>query len=181
VIAAIAEALKALGGQYFFVQLESKTRHLQKQGQKRQAPGGDSPFSEYASGAAGGASAMSMLEDLQGRYTEALNEIITDEEKAVKAHADLLKRNAQFIADTTADKNGKIANRRVLINTLSENKEDMKSNLVELHQVAKYLQDLRPSCDDIRTTFEERKKRREAEIAALKEALEVISDPSMMG
>lgn len=178
VIAAIGEALKALSGQYGFIQLKTKTHSLQKQ---RQEPGGGMPFSEYASGAGSGGSAMSMLEDLQGRYTEALNELISDEEKAIKAHAELLKRNAQFVADSTADKNAKIANRRALLGNLSEQKEDMKSNLVELHQVAKYLQDLRPSCDDIRTTYEERKKRREAEIAALKEALEVISDPSMMG
>merc|ERR1719465_66038 len=118
-----------------------------------------------------------MLEDLQGRYTEALNELISDEEKAIKAHAELLKRNAQFIADTTADKNAKISNRRALLNNLAENKEDMKSNLIELHQVAKYLQDLRPSCDDIRSTYEERKKRREAEISALKEALAILTNP----
>ena len=35
---------------------------------------------------------------------------------------------------------------------------------LELQQVNQYLQDLRPSYDDIRSTFEERKKRREAEI-----------------
>ena len=45
----------------------------------------------------------------------------------------------------------------------------------------KYLQDLRPSCDDIRSTFEERKKRREAEIAALKEALEVRARGARLG
>lgn len=183
VLAAIAEAVKALGGQYGFLQLHAKThamRDTAKHQQKRQAPGA-SPFSEYASGAGSGGSALSMLEDLSGRYTEALNEIISDEEKAVKAHAALLKRNAQFIADCTADRDAKVSERRAKLNELGQAKEDMKSNLVELHEVAKYLMDLRPSCDDIRSTFEERKKRREAEIAALKEALEVISDPSMMG
>merc|ERR1719388_632291 len=119
---------------------------------------------------------MGMLEDLLQRYTVALEELIRDEETAQKLHEDLLKRNAQFIAETTATKNAKISERRTLINQISEEKATMKVNLVELHQVSKYLQDLRPSCDDIRSTFEERKKRREAEIAALKEALEVISD-----
>jgi septal ring factor EnvC (AmiA/AmiB activator) len=59
VISAIGEALKALGGQYGFIQLKSKTHH--KNQQKRQEPGGDSPFADYASGSAGGGSAMSML------------------------------------------------------------------------------------------------------------------------
>ena len=49
-----------------------------------------------------------------------------------------------------------------------------------LAEVNQYIADLRPSCDDIRVSFEERKKRREAEIAALKETLSVLEDPSMM-
>jgi hypothetical protein len=164
VIGAIQQAIAALTGQYSFVQL--KTRQ--------------SPFSDYKSGASGAGSAMEMLEDLQTRYTETLTKLTTEEEEAQAAHEDLLKRNAQFLAETTAAKNSKLSERRRQINQLSSDKADMKTNLIELHDVSKYLQDLRPSCDDIRTTYEERKKRREAEIAALKEALEVLSDPSMM-
>merc|ERR1719265_2446111 len=171
VLAAIAAALRVLGGQYGFLQVHAKTQTMRNAAthhQKRQAPGA-SPFSDYASGAGSGGSAMTMLEDLSGRYTQALNELISSEEAAVKAHEALLKRNAKFITDATADRDGKISERRAKLNELATAKEDMKSNLVELHQVAKYLQDLRPSCDDIRSTFEERKKRREAEIAALRE------------
>merc|ERR1719359_1429350 len=166
VIAAIQTAIKALTGQYALIQVKT-TSH-------------QSPFSEYKSGGAGAGSAMEMLEDLQTRYTEALTSLVTEEEEAQAAHEDLLKRNAQFLAETTATRNAKLAERRRQINELASDKEDMKVNLVELHDVSKYLQDLRPSCDDIRTTYEERKKRREAEISALKEALEVLSDPSMM-
>jgi len=168
VIGAIQQAIAALTGQYSLVQVKTSA-HRQ------------SPFSEYKSGGAGAGSAMEMLEDLQTRYTEALTKLTTEEEEAQAAHEDLLKRNAQFLAETTATKNAKLAERRRQINQLASDKADMKTSLIELHDVSKYLQDLRPSCDDIRTTYEERKKRREAEIAALKEALEVLSDPSMMG
>jgi len=167
VISAIQLAIKALTGQYALVQTKTSV-HRQ------------SPFSEYKSGSGGAGSAMEMLEDLQTRYTAALTKLITEEEEAQAAHEDLLKRNAQFLAETTATRNAKLAERRRLINELASDKEDMKTNLLELHDVSKYLQDLRPSCDDIRTTYEERKKRREAEISALKEALAVLSDPSMM-
>jgi len=167
VITAIQAALKALTGQYALLQVHTTARR-------------QSPFSEYKSGGAGAGGAMEMLEDLQTRYTEALTQLITDEEESQKAHEDLLKQNAQFLAETTATKNSKLSERRRQINTLANDKEDMKTNLVELHDISKYLQDLRPSCDDIRTTYEEKKKRREAEISALKEALEVLSDPSMM-
>jgi len=172
VIAAINQALAALSGQYGFLQISSS--HQVKQ------PGelGSTPFAAYKSGDSMGGGAMAMLEDLLGKYTEALEQLIIEEEQAVKAHEELLKRNAKFIADTTADKNSKISERRGLINDIGDDKMSMKTNLIELHEVSKYLQDLRPACDDIRSTFEERAQRREAEISALKQALQVISDPT---
>eukprot|EP00746_Dinoflagellata_sp_MGD_P074930 gnl/MRDRNA2_/MRDRNA2_30201_c0_seq1.p1 gnl/MRDRNA2_/MRDRNA2_30201_c0~~gnl/MRDRNA2_/MRDRNA2_30201_c0_seq1.p1 ORF type:complete len:734 (+),score=225.85 gnl/MRDRNA2_/MRDRNA2_30201_c0_seq1:133-2334(+) len=166
VIKAIEFALEALSGQYGFIQLRSRTNQ--------------SPFSEYQSGAGGAGSAMEMLQDLNEKYTAALQTLTADEQKAQKEHDALVAKNEQFIAETTNDRNNKLAERRKLINDIHDAKTEMKDNLIELHQVSKYLQDLRPSCDDIRSTYEERKKRREAEIAALKEALEVISDPSSM-
>jgi len=128
----------------------------------------------------GATSALELLQDLLNRYTAALQEILHAEEVAQKAHDDLVKRNTQFVKETTDMMNGKIGERRAIINQLADSKLDMKTNLIELHEVSNYLNDLRSSCDDIRSTYEERKARREAEITALKEALEVISDPSMM-
>ena len=46
-----------------------------------------------------------------------------------------------------------------LYQKLKRQKSELRQNMVELHEASKYLQDLRPSCDDIRSTFEERKKR----------------------
>jgi hypothetical protein len=170
VIGALQSAIKALTGQFGFIQSFVQVKSVHRQ----------SPFGAYQSGGAGAGSALEMLEDLLGRYSTALTGLINDEESAQKLHDDLMAQNDQFLMDTTASKNAKIAERRRTINQLSADKEDMKTNLLELHDVSKYLQDLRPSCDDIRSTFEERKRRREAEIDALKEALEVLSDPSMM-
>jgi len=128
----------------------------------------------------GATSALELLQDLLNRYTAALQEILHIEEVQQKAHDDLVKRNNQFVKETTDTMNGKISERRSAITSLADTKLDMKTNLIELHEVSNYLNDLRSSCDDIRSTYEERKARREAEITALKEALEVISDPSMM-
>merc|ERR1719146_380590 len=91
VIGAIQQAIAALTGQYSLVQIKTSA-HRQ------------SPFSEYKSGGAGAGSAMEMLEDLQTRYTEVLTKLITEEEEAQAAHEDLLKRNAQFLAETTASR-----------------------------------------------------------------------------
>merc|ERR1719375_1940955 len=176
VISAIKLALEALGGQYGFLQVSAKVRR--EASSAAQAPGQDNVFQDYSSGEAGAASAMEMLNDLLERYSKALAELIADEEAAQKAHEDLLARNAQFIEESQNTVNAKLAERRGLLGELADHKVEIKTNMIELHEVNKYLMDLRPACDDIRSTYEERKKRREAEIAALKEALEVISDPT---
>lgn len=162
VIAALKTALQALGGTGF-VQLSA----AQEQ----------SPFGEYQS-AGGAASAMEMLQDLESRYTKALEELTKDENDAQADHEQLLKDNAQLVSDNTNQSNSKMAERREKLGLLATDKVDLKTNTLELHEVNNYLKDLRPSCDDIRSTFDERKRRREAEISALKEALDVISDPT---
>jgi len=179
VIKAIGLALEALSGQYGGAAAFIQVGAAQNQA-ANQAPGQANVFNEYKSGGSGAGSAIEMLNDLQSRYTEALQEIEQTEVDQQKAHDELVATNEQFIADTTNTRNMKLKERRAKLGQLGDAKTEMKTNLLELHEVNKYLQNLRPSCDDIRSTYEERKKRREAEIAALKEALEVISDPSMM-
>jgi len=160
VISALETAITALSGQYSFLQ------------------GQQSPFGSYQSGSDGAASVIEMLQDLLNRYSQVRQELVQSETDAQAAHEKLLTENEQFRVDTTQLKNDKTAERRAMLGELTNSKSELKVSLIELQQVNKYLQDLRPSCDDIRSTFEERKKRREAEIAALKEALEVISDPA---
>merc|ERR1719379_2080314 len=169
VIAALEKAMQALSGQYGFIQLRALS-HSEKQ----------SPFAEYASGGGSGASAMEMLQDLLNRYTEARTELVQSEETAQKAHEDLLAKNEQFRKDTTQTKQAKETEKRQKNERLGNARVELAANRQELAEVVQYIADLRPSCDDIRVTFEERKKRREAEIAALKETLAVLEDPSMM-
>jgi len=142
--------------------------------------GKESPFGDFGSQSGEAGSAVEMLQDLETRYTSARTQLVEDENSAQGAFDALSTRNTQFLTDTGNTKNAKIAERRGKIQQLANDKADMKSNMKELTEVTQYLQDLRPSCDDIRSTFEERKRRREAEIDALKEALAVLSDPSTM-
>jgi len=170
VIAALNKAMSALSAQYGFLQIKDKTSLKHKQ----------SPFSEYSSGDASGASAMQMLQDLNNKYSTTLTELIADENAAVKAHEELLRTNEQFRKDTTQTKQAKETEKRQKTERLGNARIELAANRQELAEVVQYIADLRPSCDDIRVTFEERKKRREAEIAALKETLSVLEDPSMM-
>ena len=114
------------------------------------------------------------------RYSTTLTELIADENAAQKAHEELLRTNEQFRKDTTQTKQAKETEKRQKTERLGNARVELAANRQELAEVVQYIADLRPSCDDIRTTFEERKKRREAEIAALKETLAVLEDPSMM-
>merc|ERR550537_357258 len=122
-----------------------------------------------------------MIQDLLSRYNAARTQLVSDEAAATQALKQLTATNTQFLADTKNTFQSKMQERRGKLNRLGNAKDELKINFTELQEIATYLQDLRPSCDDIRSTFEERKRRREAEIAALKECLEVLSDPSSMG
>jgi len=166
VIEALNKAMSALGSAYSFVQLSAHKKQ--------------SPFAEYGSGAGAGGSAIEMLQDLLNRYSTARAELVAAEEAAQKAHEDLLKRNEQFRKDTTQTKQAKETQKRQKSERLANAKVELAANRQELSEVVQYIADLRPSCDDIRVSFEDRKKRREAEIAALKECLSVLEDPSMM-
>jgi chromosome segregation ATPase len=167
VIAALEKAIGALSRQYGLVQVGARSTRAQHQKQ--------SPFSSYSTGAGG--SALEMLQDLESRYSQARNQLVQGEEKAKVAYADLVERNEQFRKDVTQTKLAKTSEKRQKNERLGNAKIELAANKKELAEVQQYRADLAPSCDDVRVTFEERKKRREAEIAALKETLAVLDDP----
>lgn len=138
----------------------------------------DSPFDSYSDQSDNAGSAVEMLQDLLSRYTQARVQIMADEEHAEAAYKELIKTNKSFLVDTLNTKSSKTMERRAKLQQLKDDKEEMKQAFVELHDLAGYLQELRPQCDDIRSTYDERKRRREAEINALKECLDVLSNPS---
>lgn len=177
VIAALQKATAALAGQYGLVQLKKTQRAVAVSHHKAKVA--DSPFGDYAGGAGG--SAIEMIEDLLGRYSTARTQLVNDEDTAAMAYKQMMATNKQFLRDTKNTFNSKMSERRGKLNRMKDAKDQLKISFTELQEIATYLQDLRPSCDDIRSSFEERKRRREAEISALKECLEVLSDPSALG
>merc|ERR1719313_1841934 len=167
VIAALDKAITALSRQYGLVQVRTRSARAQHKKQ--------SPFTSYQTGAGG--SALEMLQDLESRYSQARTQLVQGEEAAKVAYTDLVARNKQFLKDVQQTKLAKTSEKRQKTERLGNAKIELSANKKELAEVVQYRADLVPSCDDVRVTFEERKKRREAEIAALKETLAVLDDP----
>jgi hypothetical protein len=138
------------------------------------AKGKQSPFSEIGDTGAGGAT--DMLTDLLNKYTSARTQLIQEEDDAVAAQKQYLTTAEQFRTETTQTKQSLSSSKLLKEQRLGDAETELTTAGVELQQVTTYIADLAPSCDDIRVSFEERKQRREAEIQALKEALQVLDE-----
>jgi len=138
------------------------------------AKGKQSPFSEIGDTGAGGAT--DMLTDLLNKYTSARTQLVQEEDDAIAAHKQYLTTAEQFRTETTQTKQSLSSSKLLKEQRLSDAETELTTAGVELQQVTTYIADLAPSCDDIRVSFEERKQRREAEIQALKEALQVLDE-----
>merc|ERR1719326_1338279 len=136
--------------------------------------GKQSPFSAVGDTGAGGA--VDMLTDLLNKYTTARTQLIQEEDDGVAAHKQYLVTAEQFRTETTQTKQSLSSSKLLKEQRLSDAETELTTAGVELQQVTTYIADLAPSCDDIRVSFEERKQRREAEIQALKEALQVLDE-----
>jgi predicted nucleic acid-binding Zn-ribbon protein len=172
VISALESAVSALSS-VTFVQTKAKSRRILQQHRDGQPEKGN-PFAELGSSQAG--SAVEMLTDLLNRYTSARSQAITEEEQSVKAHKQFLEESETFRTLTLQTKQSQSQEKRMKEDRLSDAESELIKSGQELQQVTQYIADLAPSCDDIRVSFEERKHRREAEIQALKEALQVLDE-----
>jgi hypothetical protein len=167
VISALGSALSSLSGSF----LQTKTKTVLAKASKQ------SPFSEVGDTGLGGA--VDMLSDLEGKYTTARTSLVQEEEAAVAAQKQYLELAEQFKTETLQTKQSISTEKRLKSERLGDAESELTSAGTELQQVTTYLEDLKPSCDDIRVSFEERKRRREAEIQALKEALQVLDEMAM--
>merc|ERR1719253_2433619 len=171
VIDALTGAIEALSSASFaLVQTGSKKAQVSQ-----------NPFGESNSEAGSAGDATTMLTDLLNKYSTARAQMVAEEGQAVKAHNQFLEVSETFRMDTEQTKASSTSERRLKENRLADARDELSNAGTELQQVTQYIADLAPSCDDIRVTFEERKKRREAEIAALKETLEALGDLTSAG
>merc|ERR1719387_965513 len=117
-----------------------------------------------SSGAASGI--IGMLEVAESDFSKMLAEGQATEDQAIKEYEALTEDNKV----TTAAKETKAY--------IEETKEDLETSHTELSAIMEYWEKLQPQCVAKPEPDEERKKRREKEIAGLKEALTILEEES---
>merc|ERR1719213_1306374 len=118
---------------------------------------------------------ISVLEVAESDFTTLLAETETAEDEAADAYAKSTEENKVSKATKTADSKAKQSEIKSLTVELGHAEEDHASTSTELDAVNAYIDKLRPQCEEKAMSYEEKKAAREAEIAGLKEALEILS------
>merc|ERR1719353_2568646 len=118
---------------------------------------------------------ISVLEVAESDFTRLLAETETAEDAAADAYAKSTQENKVSKATKEADSKAKQSEVKSLTVELGHAKEDHASTSTELDAVNAYIDKLKPQCEEKAMSYEEKKAAREAEIAGLKEALEILS------
>merc|ERR1719156_325546 len=117
---------------------------------------------------------ISVLEMSEEDFTTLLAECEATEDEAVKAYEKLTDENKVSKATKQTEAKGKTSENKSMTVQLSHSEEDHASVSSELDAVNAYIDKLRPQCEEKAMSYEEKKAKREAEIAGLKEALEIL-------
>merc|ERR1719267_126302 len=162
---AVAKAIEVLKNFYegSFIQLSARTSLKSKQ---PELGGAKSDIAHTI---------ISVLEMSEEDFTTLLAETEATEDEAAKAYEALTKENKMSKVTKETEAKGKASEAKSLTVQLEHSKEDHASVSKELDAVNAYVDKLRPQCEEKAMSYEEKKAKREAEIAGLKEALEILA------
>merc|ERR1719464_1211609 len=134
----------------------------------------------HAAAEGGGASIIGLLEVVESDFSKGLAEMTATEESAQSAFETETKENE--IEKTTKDQDVayKTKESTGLDKAVAEMSSDRKGVQTELDAVSEYLSSLHKECDEVAEAYAERKARFEAEIAGLKEALEILESETAL-
>jgi chromosome segregation ATPase len=115
-----------------------------------------------------------ILETAESDFSRLLAETETSESEAKSAYEQLTQGNK--VAKSTKEASVKAKNSEIksLEVALTHHNEDLDTVSKELDAVMEYLAKLKPQCESKAMTYEERKAKRESEIAGLKDALSIL-------
>merc|ERR1719305_744732 len=134
----------------------------------------------HAAAEGAGANIIGLLEVVESDFTKLLTEMIATEESAVAAYEKQTKENE--VTKTTKEQDVKYKTKEAasLDKAVGELSADAEGVATELDALYEYLEKLHEMCDEKVEPYEERKARREAEIAGLKEALTILEGASLL-
>merc|ERR1719281_2302065 len=141
--------------------------------QKAKAP----EFGEAKSGAGG--AIISILEMSNEDFVKLHSETEANEAEAVEQFEKLTNDNSASKGAKLAEVKASLSEIKSLTVALENNGEDHGMTSKELDAVLEYIEKLKPQCEEKAMSYAEKKARREAEIAGLKEALEILSSESV--
>jgi len=127
-----------------------------------------------------GSSIISVLEVAESDFTRLLAETETAEDAAADAYEKSTEENKVSKATKLTDAKAKESEIKSLTVQLGHSKEDHASTSSELDAVNAYIDKLRPQCEEKVMSYAEKKAAREAEIAGLKEALEILEGTALI-
>jgi len=133
---------------------------------------------DQASGAGGGI--IGMLEVIESDFSKGLAEMITQEETALAEYEQTTKDNEIAKVTKEQDVKYKTKESKSLDTSVAELTSDRQGSQAELDAVLEYFSKLKEQCIAKPEPYEERKKRREAEIAGLKEALSILAGEAVL-
>jgi len=119
-----------------------------------------------------------LLEVVQSDFSKMLANAEVEEDTAQNEYEKISQENAVTKAMRESDLKYSKKEKTATEATLSDFKNDREAEQAELDAVDEYSQKLAPACIEKPMTYEERKSRRESEIAGLKEALSILDSQS---
>lgn len=138
----------------------------------------DDKSHEAAEGA--GSSIIGLLEVAESDFTTGLSEMIAQEDAAASEYDRQTKENAIEKATKDQDVKYKTKESKSLDQAVAELTSDRSGVQTELDAVLEYFSKLKEACVAKAEPYEERKRRREAEIAGLKEALQILAGDAVL-
>jgi chromosome segregation ATPase len=131
-----------------------------------------------ADGAGGGI--IGLLEVCESDFSKGLAEIIATEEASVAEYTQEMKDNEMSTTLKSKDEEYKTKEHIGLDKAIATHSGDRSGVQTELDAVLDYLAQLHSRCDAKAETYAETKKRRESELAGLKEALQILEGQALL-
>merc|ERR1719387_3157531 len=123
---------------------------------------------------------ISILEMSNEDFVKLHSEVVASEAEAAETYEKLMNDNKASKAAKEAEVKASLSEIKSLTVALENNGEDKGMTQKELDAVLEYIDKLKPQCEEKVMSMRRKRARREAEIAGLKEALEILSGAALV-